>query len=247
MIKRIGPSQLDKQYLALRPYKAVPISVNFSNLVVNKPWGSEYLMFKNLEAEIWHLSISHQRSTSMHCHPNKKTALVVIEGRALFSSLNESIELDPLDTMVIAPGTFHSTQSISASGTRVLEFETPPMKHDLLRLEDKYGRAEKGYETAERMEIDKSKIRLTSKDLGKIKDLYTKRICVKIINNPKDLASINDKKFELAIITSGSIGSKFSNEAPYLLPYAMATADLKEVGHNFNNTCVFLLGRKNGK
>lgn len=244
MIKRIGPSELDKKYFSLRPYKTTPIKVNFDNVVVNKPWGSEYLMFKNPEAEIWHLSISHQRSTSMHCHPAKKTALVVVEGRALFSSLNESIELHPLDSVIIAPGTFHSTQSLSASGTKVLEFETPPMKHDLFRLEDKYGRAEKGYEGQKEMIIDKSKLRLAKKDFGKINNLGTKRACIKLINSPRDVRAINSKHFELAILTSGSMVSGDAQEQrQYLLPYAMSIEELKEVECTFNNVCVFLLGR----
>ena len=242
MIKRISPSQLDKQYLALRPYNATPINVNFNKLVVNKPWGSEYLLYKNTQAEVWHLSLSHQRSTSMHCHPQKKTALVVVEGRALFSSLNESIELHPLDVVVISPGTFHSTQSLSSAGTRVLEFETPPMKHDLVRLEDKYGRAEKGYEGAEKMIIDKSKIRLALKDFGATKDLSDKKACLKMINNAKDLASINSKRFELAILTSGSMASKPDGQS-YLMPYAMSVEELKETDCAFSNVCVFLLGR----
>jgi len=244
MIKRIGPSELDKKYFSLRPYKVVPIKVNFDKVVVNKPWGSEYLMFKNPEAEIWHLSISHQRSTSMHCHPAKKTALVVLEGRALFSSLNESIELHPLDAVIIASGTFHSTQSLSSAGTKVLEFETPPMKHDLFRLEDKYGRAEKGYEDQKEMSADKSKLRLAKKDFGKINNLGSKKACIKMLNSPKDIKSINPKHFELAILTSGSMTSgDAQGQRQYIMPYAMSIEELKEVESTFNNVCVFLLGR----
>ena len=244
MIKRIGPTELDKKYFSLQPYKPTPIKANFDNVVVNKPWGCEYLMFKNPEAEIWHLSISHQRSTSMHCHPAKKTALVVLEGRALFSSLNESIELHPLDTVIIAPGTFHSTQSLSSAGTKVLEFETPPMKHDLFRLEDKYGRAQKGYEGQKEMTVDKSRLRLAKKDFGKINNLGTKKTCIRLINNLRDIKSINPNHFELAILTSGSMVSGGTQESrKYLPPYAMSIEELKEVECKFNNVCIFLLGR----
>ncbi len=141
MIKKIKQSPLDKQYLALKTYTATPINVDFKTMVVAKPWGHEYLIFSTPEVEVWNLFIKNQRSTSMHCHPKKTTALIVLEGRALFSSLNESYELMPLDTMVIDNGVFHSTQCLSKEGLRLLELETPPMKHDLVRLEDKYGRA----------------------------------------------------------------------------------------------------------
>ncbi len=244
MIKRIGPNELDKKYFSLRPYTAIPIKANFNKVIVNKPWGSEYLIFKNPEAEIWHLSISHQRSTSMHCHPGKKTALVVLEGRALFSTLNESMELHPLDAVIIGQGTFHSTQSLSSAGTKILEFETPPMKHDLFRLEDKYGRAQKGYEDKKEMTIDGSKLRLAKKDFGKINNLGNRKACMKLLNNSKDIKSINPDHFELAILTSGTMTSgNGQGSRKYLLPYAISVEELKEVDCTFNNVCVFLLGR----
>lgn len=141
-------SELDKKYVRQLTSSQVPVKVtqNLAGFVVTKPWGSEYLIYSNKFVEVWHLAINYLHSTSMHCHPNKKTALIVLEGRALFSSLNNSFELNPLDGVIIDAGTFHSTQSISSQGLRVLEFETPPIKHDLIRLEDKYGRANSGYE-----------------------------------------------------------------------------------------------------
>src|SRR3989344_749460 len=145
MIKQLNQSSLDRKYLSLRPYTATPINADFSKLLVNKPWGNEYMLYNSPSIEVWNLFISYQKATSMHCHPNKKTSLIVIEGRVLFSSLNESLELTALDAVAIGSGTFHSTQCASVGGARVLEFESPPMKHDLIRLEDKYGRAQDGY------------------------------------------------------------------------------------------------------
>lgn len=149
-IFRAASSELDKKYVQqLAPAQAsVQKAHNLAEFVVTKPWGSEYLISSHETVEVWHLAINYLHSTSMHCHPRKKTALVVLEGRALFSSLNNSMELGPLDGVVIDAGTFHCTQSVSTQGLRVLEFETPPIKHDLIRLEDKYGRANSGYEGA---------------------------------------------------------------------------------------------------
>lgn len=155
-------SELDKKYLRqlVLPNLSNDTSKNLAGVVVNKPWGNEYLMFKNDTMEVWHLSINHLQSTSLHCHPRKKTALIVLSGRALFSSLNDSRELGPLDGAVIEAGTFHATQAISAGGAKILEFETPPMKHDLIRLKDRYGRAASEYESADFMISDDKNFRL---------------------------------------------------------------------------------------
>src|SRR3989338_1400815 len=206
MIKKIKQSILDKQYIASRPYSVYPIKVDFNTVLVNKPWGNEYLMYSNNEVEVWNLSLSPQRSTSMHCHPNKRTSLLILDGRALFSSLNESWELMPMDTMIIDQGVFHSTQCISKDGLRLLEFESPPMKHDLLRLEDRYGRAQKGYEGAEGMTIDSTKVRFIGpKNHNKIEEICNRKMCIKNIKNNNDISNSIIKNNTLVAILSGVI------------------------------------------
>lgn len=240
MIKKIAQSNLDKKYLSVLNYKATPISADFKNLFVNKPWGSEYLMYNNDDAEVWHLFIKHQRSTSMHCHPNKRTALVIIDGRALFSSLNESIELMPLDAVILDPGVFHSTQSISSEGLRLLEFENPPMKHDLLRLEDRYGRTEQGYEGIEKMTKDSEHPRLYGPNEGSIQNFCNKKICIKTIQSRKDIESLNG--MDLAIILGGRIESK-TKENLFLIPAITTVDELLEIDCTFNNPNILFIGR----
>lgn len=209
MILRLSPTALDKNYIAARqPYQTTPIVADFLKLVVNKPWGNEYLMYSNPSVEVWNLFIGHGKATSMHCHPNKKTALVVLDGNVLFSSLNESMELSPTCAIIIDPGVFHSTQAISKGGVKVLEFETPPMKHDLIRLEDKYGRANEGYEGLEKMAPGVNLVRFAVNDTDNIKSLCNNRICIKSVTGAGDLAVINNGNADLAVVISGSIISK---------------------------------------
>jgi hypothetical protein len=47
---------------------------------------------------------------------------------------------------MIRQGLFHSTKATSKNGAFIFEIETPADKHDLVRLEDKYGREGKPYE-----------------------------------------------------------------------------------------------------
>jgi len=133
--------------------------VNYSDVIVKKPWGYEYLIFENDHVAIWMLQIIRKRKTSMHCHPNKKTGLVLLSGVATTSTLEGPIELNPLDGVVIDAGVFHATEASSSlqmiphseNGIWVMEIESPPMKSDLLRLKDEYGRAGASYEGAESM------------------------------------------------------------------------------------------------
>lgn len=241
MIKKIRQSQLDKDYIKIHKYSVKPISVNFNNLVVTKPWGYEYLIFKNPETEIWNLSIKYQRSTSMHCHPNKKTALVVLSGRALFSTINESWELLPHDAMVIDAGTFHSTQSLSKEGLVLLEFETPPMKHDLLRLEDKYGRARKGYEEeAERIMEAHKYPRFSNTKNKQVKNICNNKICILEIKNKESVLNYPQKNRTLAVVISGLVKSKLE-EPIYEPPHVLALEELREAGHSFHNISLMLI------
>ena len=241
MIKKIRQSQLDKDYIKVHKYSVSPINMDFKNVVVTKPWGYEYLMFKNPETEIWNLSIKYQRSTSMHCHPNKKTALVVLSGRAQFSTLNESWELMPHDAMVIDQGTFHSTQSISKEGLVLLEFETPPMKHDLLRLEDKYGRARTGYEKeVDRMMKTSKYPRFLGVKDSQTKNICNNKVCIKEIKNNEDLDNFPQKNRTLAIVVSGTIKSEL-NEPIYTAPHILAFEELQETSYSFHNVSLMLI------
>lgn len=208
-IKRIKSSILDRKYLALRSIDTPPIKVDLSRMVVNKPWGHEYLLTSTPLVEVWHLFLDYSRSTSMHCHPNKKTALIVLEGRALFSYVNGSMELKPLDAVIIDSGVFHSTQATSKKGLKLIEVENPPMKHDLIRLEDKYGRTNVGYEGSEQMKlINTSFIGFGNHSNCKINNIGNCNLNIYFFNNQEDLDKKMFKAGGIGIILSGIIKSK---------------------------------------
>ena len=69
---------------------------NYDDVIVKKPWGFEYLCFANNTVAIWLLNIDFNESTSMHCHPNKNTGLIVLNGTIELSFLTNKIELTGL-------------------------------------------------------------------------------------------------------------------------------------------------------
>ncbi|MBF0127814.1 MAG: hypothetical protein HQM02_11460 [Magnetococcales bacterium] len=120
---------------------------HYRDRVVIKPWGYEFLVAENRHVAIWFLHIKKDHSTSMHCHPLKKTSLTVLSGKALCNTFQHRHFLSAGDSLIIDPAVFHSTRAVSLDGISLIEVETPPAKLDLCRLEDKYGRQARGYES----------------------------------------------------------------------------------------------------
>ena len=120
--------------------------MSYDKTIVKKPWGYEYLAYENDKVGLWFLYIAKDQQTSMHCHPNKTTGLILLDGEVEVSFLSDSYNLKPVSKTMIRKGLFHSTKALSDKGAFVFEIETPVQKHDLVRLEDKYGREGKPYE-----------------------------------------------------------------------------------------------------
>ena len=55
----------------------------YDNRVVIKPWGEEYNIFRNKKKiAITYLKLKKGFSTSLHCHPIKKTGFLILKGVA---------------------------------------------------------------------------------------------------------------------------------------------------------------------
>lgn len=152
MIKKLFRTEFDLSNLSLKRTtggQGINKQINYKTLVVNKPWGYEYLLFENEHVAIWILYLKPGTATSMHCHPKKMTALTVLSGEVATSSLHTSFVLKPMDSLIIDSGVFHSTRASSVEAAMIMEIETPPDKGDLVRLKDEYGRENSGYEGQE--------------------------------------------------------------------------------------------------
>lgn len=152
-IKHLYRSRLDIENLS-RLRTSIPTEMdtnNYKKIVVNKPWGYEYLMFENQYVAIWILFLKKHHATSLHCHPNKKTSYMVLSGAVVCSTLEGWMERKEGEGLIIDEGVFHSTKTALEDGAIVMEIESPPNKKDLVRLKDEYGRENDGYEGADKM------------------------------------------------------------------------------------------------
>ena len=81
------------------------------NFLVKKPWGEEYIICKTKKAATWHLKINSRKKTSLHCHPNKKTGFILLDGKVeVMIGFYEKRILKAPDKLMIRPGLFHSTK-----------------------------------------------------------------------------------------------------------------------------------------
>jgi len=141
-VKRIPLSFEDIENIKSVQRKQV---AHYKDKVVVKPWGYEFMFYSNEYVAIWLLHIKKGHSTSMHCHALKTTSLALLSGEAECNSLH----LSGGDSLIIDAGAFHSTKALD--DIFLVEIESPPNKLDLIRLDDKYGRRERGYEGSQEM------------------------------------------------------------------------------------------------
>ena len=123
---------------------------SYSNRLVTKPWGYEYIIFKNQKKlALIFLKIFNKKQTSLHCHPNKKTGFIILSGTdkvqiGIYKKNSKIYKSQSI--LVFRPGLFHSLKCISKKPLIALEIETPFNAKDLIRFSDNYGRQLKPYE-----------------------------------------------------------------------------------------------------
>lgn len=128
------------------------LSINFKKYIVDKPWGYEYIAYQNKDCCVGFLKLNYNKETSLHCHPKKKTGLIVVQGKVQIKlGFYDTRVLSAPSKIMIRPGLFHSTKCISKEGCILLEIENPVDKKDLVRFKDQYGREQKPYEGLENM------------------------------------------------------------------------------------------------
>lgn len=164
---------------------------NYNTNIVKKPWGYEYLAYENDDVALWFLHIKENHATSLHCHPNKTTGLILLDGEAKVSFLNNATTLNSTNKVMIRKGLFHSTKAISDKGISLLEIETPVDKQDLVRFKDSYGREGKPYED-ETFEIPKVEDCLWIEEIDKTYFFSNCLLEVKNITNINELLNIDD-------------------------------------------------------
>ena len=180
----------------------------YNDVIVKKPWGHEYLCFANKTVAIWLLKIDHNAKTSMHCHPNKHTGLIVLNGSIELSFLTNKILLESLKKITIFQSRFHSSKAISKDGAYLLEIETPEDKNDLIRLYDEYGRENQDYEGKESfLEKPRSALKIKEPSFDPIiTKAYGCQIQHRLFKNSMEIGDFRED--DLIVFTNGGLEAK---------------------------------------
>lgn len=142
MIRVFRNSEEDRRIfesLNINPHDLINDHHDYSKEVVDKPWGYEYQIFANEEVSIWILYLKPNSCTSSHCHPNKDTVLITLQGFVLCGNFKEVFGICEGDKVLIKKGVFHRTHTLMNEAF-IMEIETPNNKNDLVRYQDLYGR-----------------------------------------------------------------------------------------------------------
>lgn len=181
------------------------------DLVVQKPWGNEYIVCQNKTTATKLLKLKYNKKTSLHCHPKKKTGFILLDGKVeVMLGFYEKKILNSPSKLTIRPGLFHSTKALSKNGASILEIETPINKNDLVRFEDDYGRENKPYENRKKM-TKKTKDDIFFKIPRKIGINHYRfkniKISLEVHNNTNELIK-RPKKTIFAILGGGLVDHK---------------------------------------
>jgi len=243
--------------------------INYQNKVCIKPWGHEFLIYKNNKVAIWYVVIKKGEETSLHCHFKKDTLLITLSGTARIKLINDVIlPLNILETIYIPRYKFHSLSSFSDE-TIIMEIEIFSNelnfsdKNDLLRIEDPFKREKTGYEKSVQIETK----HLEKWDYFYLNDKFYKNINTTIITTHKiqnnDFTILNkdninillegeifcDSKYlrEGSLITNVENMHTFSKNTTILTLNNMNKQDNAKIIYNFDHLKVLLQSLKNKK
>ncbi len=209
----------------------------YDNKIVYKPWGYEYVVYRNSNnLSVTLLSIDYNKTTSLHCHPKKKSGFILVGGKALFQlglwKKRSEVHSSPSKRM-IARGLFHSIKALSKNGLLALEFETPVNKNDLVRFKDSYGRQQKSYEGKKfTKNIGSQFIKFKKPKLGKKQIYKINKLKISLEVHKSFRGLLMNKKSTIFAILDGSI---VDNSGRSVLSYGdiIRTNDLKVLSEVF--------------
>jgi mannose-6-phosphate isomerase-like protein (cupin superfamily) len=110
---------------------------------VEKPWGYEihWAHTERYVGKILHINAGH--ALSLQYHVKKDETVYVQRGRLRYEierdGVMTTLDLGPGDALHVTPGTIHRMTAVE--DTDVLEASTPELD-DVVRLQDRYGRAQ---------------------------------------------------------------------------------------------------------
>jgi len=185
-------------------------NVSYENGVCVKPWGHEFLIYQNNKIGMWFLNIKKNTGTSLHCHFNKDTYIIVLDGCVKITLINNEVRyINCMESIYIPKYKFHSIKSFSDNAI-VLEIEIFSStvnfsdKNDLLRIDDDYNRKPVGYESSVNFEkTNLDKFQHFSLIENKSVNMHDFSMILNTVKTTEELLSLKSNQYN--ILVSGNI------------------------------------------
>ncbi len=194
--------------------------IDYNRKVCVKPWGHEFLAYQSKSIGIWYLTIKKGHKTSLHCHFNKDTLIVVLKG-ALKVDLHNSSPLcvNELESIFLPHYNFHGLGAYSDE-VHIIEIEVYNKtidftdKNDLLRIKDIYQREHIGYDASVQLSYDLAKygwFSLNETANHCVAGVVIDKITINSKNSDNVFRSINKSNYNKIILLDGELynGSQY--------------------------------------
>jgi len=106
--------------------------------LTSKPWGYEEVLIETEKYVVLRMFIRKGEETSLHKHVERDEHFIVVSGSGLLVRSGVSIPVREWDVVSVRSGELHKW--VALEDLEVIEVTTHPLS-DLVRVEDKYGRA----------------------------------------------------------------------------------------------------------
>ncbi len=113
-----------------------------SSFEISRPWGKFLQFTKDTSSTVKILTVNAGEAFSLQYHNKREEFWYVLKGEGFIEINDEKIAITPGQKFLIPKGAKHRI-SAGASNVEVLEISTGEFdEEDIVRLEDRYGRAE---------------------------------------------------------------------------------------------------------
>ncbi len=112
------------------------------NRRTEKPWGYEELISESPDRRVKLLFINEEHNLSLQLHTKKHETMFLVEGMVHLVIINSRINMRFCDSYVVRPLVVHRLEALRDS--IILEISTGAGDEDIIRIEDDYGRVQKG-------------------------------------------------------------------------------------------------------
>lgn len=168
---------------------------DYSEFIINKPWGNEFLIYQNKSISLWILNLNGKSSTSLHCHKHKNTILIPLNNTVRVNLIEKLFYAKKNEIVFLPKRKFHQSYNFNNKILNLLEIETPNIKDDIVRHHDYYGRVENNFSAENKLnKLKENKNLILFNSIKKYKYFLNKKFLIERFSHNQQV-NLNKKRF----------------------------------------------------